>query len=161
MARPTSWAGTSAQPDAAERVLDLLAEQGQIVLGDRPALAGLADAGDRLVAAERLGRAGPLHHRELHLLDGGEPLLAVAAGAAAADRRAVVGDAGVEHPGVGVGQYGQCIRVPPSGLVAVAITVCSTGAIRQFSVLGSGASWGPSCGRPGDEPGCPVGSCGM
>ena len=59
---------------AAQRVLDLLAEAGQVVLGDRPALAGLADAGDRLLAAERLGRAGALDHGQLHLLDGGEPL---------------------------------------------------------------------------------------
>ena len=42
----------------------------------RPALAGLPDAGDRLVAVERLGRARPLHHGELHQLEGGEPLLA-------------------------------------------------------------------------------------
>ena len=99
---PTSWAGTSAQPLAAQRVLDLLAEAGQVVLGDRPALAGLADAGDRLVAGERLGRAGPLHHHELHLLDGAEPLAALRAGAPPADRAAVVGDPAVEDPGVGV-----------------------------------------------------------
>ena len=34
----------------AQGVLDLLAEAGQVVLGDRAALAGLADAGDGLVA---------------------------------------------------------------------------------------------------------------
>ena len=44
----------------AQRVLDLLAQAGQVVLGDRAALAGLADAGDAFsrvngsVAPERL-----------------------------------------------------------------------------------------------------------
>ena len=95
--------GTSAQPSAAQRVLDGLAEAGQVVLGDRAALAGLPDAGDRLLAGERLGGAGALEHGQLHLLDGGEPLARTCrAGAAAADRAAVVGDPGVEDPGVGV-----------------------------------------------------------
>src|SRR4051794_8918741 len=87
---------------AAQRVLDLLAEAGQVVLGDRPALAGLPNPGDRLVAGERLGRAGPLHHHELHLLDSAEPLAALVAGPPPADRSAVLGDPAVEHPGVGV-----------------------------------------------------------
>ena len=77
-------------------------EAGQVVLGQRPALAGLADAGDRLVAVERLGGAGALHHGELHQLEGGEPLLAVLAAAPAADRAAVLGDPRVEDLGVGV-----------------------------------------------------------
>ena len=87
---------------AAQRVLDVLAEAGQVVLGERAALAGLADAGDRLVAVERLGRPGALHHGELHQLEGGEPLLALDADPAAADRAAVLGDPGVEDLGVGV-----------------------------------------------------------
>src|SRR4029453_12321533 len=59
-----------------ERVLDLLAEARELIGVDRPALAGLADPVDDLLPAERLGRAGALHDRELHLLDGGEALLA-------------------------------------------------------------------------------------
>ena len=87
---------------AAQRVLDLLAQAGQVVLGDRPALAGLADAADGLLAGERLAGAAALEHGELHLLHGGEPLLAGLAGATAADRAAVLGDPAVEDPGVGV-----------------------------------------------------------
>ncbi len=59
-------------------VLDLLAQAGQLVLGDRAALAGLADAGHRLLAGERLGRARALEHGQLHQLDGREPLAAAA-----------------------------------------------------------------------------------
>jgi hypothetical protein len=47
----------------AKHVLDLLAEQSQRVVVDRAALAGLADPDDDLLAAERLGDAGALHHR--------------------------------------------------------------------------------------------------
>src|SRR4051812_31220608 len=81
----------------AQRVLDLLAEASQVVLGDRTALAGLPDSRDRLVPGERLGCAGSLHDHELHLLDGGEALAALAARAAATDRSAVLGDSAVEH----------------------------------------------------------------
>src|SRR3954449_12487744 len=117
MARPTSWAGVSAGPASRgagsgarpqadrgggelggpgepERVLDRLAQAGQLVLGDRAALAGLPDAGDRLVAGERLGGAGALEHGQLHHLDGREALRAGRAGTAPADRAAVVGDPG-------------------------------------------------------------------
>jgi len=41
----------------AKRVLDLLAESRQVVVGDRSALAGLADTGDGLVTDEGLGGA--------------------------------------------------------------------------------------------------------
>ena len=89
--------GLAAQPQG---VLDVLAEAGELGVGDRAALAGLADAGDRLVAVERLGGAGALEHRELHLLDRGEAAVAGRARTAAADRTAVVGDPGVEDLGV-------------------------------------------------------------
>ena len=68
---------------------------------------------DDLVAVERLGRAGLLHHGELDLLHGGEPPVAGLAGPAAPDRPAVVGDARVEHPGVGVLAVRAVHRVPP------------------------------------------------
>ena len=84
----------------AQRVLDVLAEARELGVGDRAALAGLADAGDRLVAVERLGRAGALEHRELHLLDRREAAVALRARTTAADRTAVVGDPGVEDLGV-------------------------------------------------------------
>src|SRR5262245_21774837 len=94
----------------AQRVLDPLAEARQVVLGDRPALAGLAHAGDGLLALERLGRAGALEHGQLHLLDGGEPLLAARAGAPPANGGAVVGDPRVDDPGVGVTAVGTVHR---------------------------------------------------
>ena len=45
-------------------LLDPLGQQRQVVLGHRAALAGLADAGDDLGPAERLGHAAALDHRE-------------------------------------------------------------------------------------------------
>jgi hypothetical protein len=99
----------------AQRVLDLLAEAGELVVGDRAALAGLADAGDRLAPVERLGRAGALEHRQLDLLDRGEAAVARGARAAAADRATVVGDAGVEDLGVLVLAVGTVHAGPPSG----------------------------------------------
>src|SRR5262249_49175395 len=98
---------------AAQRVLDLLAEAGQVVLGDRAALAGLADAGDRLLPVEALGGPGPLHDGQLHQLEGGEPLLARLAAATTADRAAVRGDAGVEDLGVVVPAERAVHRGPP------------------------------------------------
>src|SRR5918995_1577238 len=83
-----------------QRVLDLLAEAGELVVGDRAALAGLPDAGNRLVAVERLGGAGALEHRQLHLLDRGEAAVAGGARTTPTDRTAVVGDPGVEDLGV-------------------------------------------------------------
>ena len=79
----------------AEKRLDALREEGQVVLGDRPALAGLADADEHLGAAERLGGAGALHDAQAGRLDGGEAAAALGALAPAADARAVVGGAGV------------------------------------------------------------------
>jgi hypothetical protein len=75
---------------------------GQVVLAHRPPLARLAHALDDLLPAERLGRARPLHHGQLDDLLGGEPLLARRAHPPTPDRRAVVADAAVQHPGVGV-----------------------------------------------------------
>src|SRR5512139_2477604 len=86
----------------AQRGLDLLTQAGEVVLGDRAALAGLPHPGDRLVAGERLGRSGALEHHELHLLDGAEPLLAGRARPPSADRAAVLGDPAVEHTSVAV-----------------------------------------------------------
>src|SRR4051794_11995522 len=102
----------------AQRVLHGLAEAGQVVLGDRPALAGLPDTGDRLLAVERLRRAGALEHGQLHELDCGEPLLAALASPPPADRGAVLGDAGVEDLGVGVPAVRAVHLGPPLPLCA-------------------------------------------
>ena len=86
-ARPRGWASRP-QPRGPDRLLDPLGQQRERVLVDRPALAGLADAGDDLVPAERLGHAAALDHREDGLLDGGEPPAALRAGPPAADHLA-------------------------------------------------------------------------
>jgi hypothetical protein len=128
---------------AAQGVLDRLAQAGELVLGDRAALARLADAGDRLVPGEGLGRAGALEDRQLHLLDGGEPLGAVVAGTTAADRAAVVGDAGVEHTGVGVAAV-RTVHVRASPLA------------RPAGSSGRDSDTPPGVSTPVDQPVIPV-----
>src|SRR5699024_3892183 len=86
----------------ADALLDTLGEHRQLVVADRSPLAGLADPGDHLGAAERLAHAGALEHGEGGGLRGGEAAGAVRALAPATDRRAVVGRAGVDDAGVGV-----------------------------------------------------------
>ena len=61
--------GAPLRPDA---LLDALGEDREVVLGDRAALAGLADADEDLLAAERLGDAGPLDDAQAGGLDRGE-----------------------------------------------------------------------------------------
>src|SRR5690606_12716987 len=83
-------------------LLDALRKQGKIVLPDRPTLTGLPDAVDDLLAAERLGYARPLHHRQARRLDGGEAALTLGALPPPPDRGAVVGRTGVDDPRVAV-----------------------------------------------------------
>src|ERR1035437_7504302 len=85
-----------------QRVLDLLAEPGEIILADRSALAGLPDASDDLVASEGLDDTGTLDDDELRLLDGGEPPLAGRTLPPAPDAAPVLGNAGVQDPRVRV-----------------------------------------------------------
>src|SRR5215217_2335112 len=54
----------------ADGVLDLLGQQLELVLGDRPALTGPADTGDHLGAIEGFAHAAALHDGEHRLLDG-------------------------------------------------------------------------------------------
>src|SRR6478735_6357902 len=107
---------------AADGLLDALGEQRQVVLGDRAALTGLADADEDLGAAERLGGAGALHDRQARGPDRGEPAPALGALATAADARAVVGGAGVHDPGVGVPTERTVHLVDP--LVVVRLGTC-------------------------------------
>src|SRR4051794_24027409 len=83
-------------------LLDLLGEEGQVVLADRAPLACLAHAGEDLGPAERLGRPRPLDHVEARGLDRGEAAVALRALATAAYGGAVIGRARVDHPRVGV-----------------------------------------------------------
>src|SRR5688572_11688602 len=91
--------GNPAGPD---RLLDPLRQQSQVVLGHRAPLAGLADTGQDLLAAERLARAGALCHAQARGLHRGEAPTALGTLPAPADRRAVVGGAAVDHAAVAV-----------------------------------------------------------
>src|SRR5690606_41659327 len=83
----------------AHRLLDLLGEEGEVVVGDRAALAGLAHPGHDLLAAERLDDAGPLDHREAGGLDRRAAAAAGGALAPPAHRGAVVRRPAVDGPG--------------------------------------------------------------
>src|SRR5690606_18049064 len=80
-------------PGGPEGLLDALSEQSQVVLADRTPLTRLAHAVDDLLAAERLGDPGALHHGQARSLDRGEPTLALRALPTPSDRGAVVGRA--------------------------------------------------------------------
>src|SRR6185369_4890474 len=82
--------------------LDLLCEQRDRVVIDRPALTGLADAGHHLGPAERFGHAAALDDRQHRLFHRGEAAPALRAGPAAADQRAIVGLPRIHDAGVGV-----------------------------------------------------------
>ena len=75
----------------ANALLDALGEDGQVILGDRTALAGLAYADEDLLAAERLGDAGPLDDAEARGFDGGEATPTFRALPATPNGSAVVG----------------------------------------------------------------------
>ncbi len=84
----------------ADGLLDPLREQRRGRLSrHRTALAGLAHAGDDLLAAERLDHAVALDHAEARGLGRAEAAAAFGALAAPADREAVVADCGSRRPG--------------------------------------------------------------
>jgi hypothetical protein len=87
-----------ALPGGTQRLLDLLAQLGQVGLGDRAPLAGLPHPVDDLLAGERLHDPRPLHDHQLHLLQGRETLATGAALAPPPNRAAVLGHARVENP---------------------------------------------------------------
>ena len=68
----------SAQPVARTASSTRWASSARSSSVDRPALAGLADAGEHLVPAERLGGAGALDHGQARRLDRREPAAALA-----------------------------------------------------------------------------------
>src|SRR5689334_6380206 len=91
--------GVALRPD---RLLDLLGEEGQVVLTDGPSLACLAHAGEHLGPAERLGGPRPLDHVEARGLERREAAVALGALATPANAGAVVSGARVDDPRVGV-----------------------------------------------------------
>src|SRR5262249_37310979 len=106
--------GAARGPD---RLLDPLGEQREIVVADRPALAGATNAGDDLVPAERFGDPAALDHRERGLLDGREaPAAPLPVPPPPPDRRALVGLPRVDDARVGVAavRTAHCSAPPPS-----------------------------------------------
>src|ERR1700688_610942 len=89
--------GQAAGPD---RFLHLLSQDGQLVLADRPALAGTLHAADDLVPGERLGDPAALGHHQDDRLLRGEPAPALRARPPAADRGTVVGGPAVDDPAI-------------------------------------------------------------
>src|SRR5580693_5366249 len=87
---------------AADRVLHPLGEDRELILADRPALAGTLHAPDDLVPVERLGHAAALRHHENDRLLGGEAAATGWAGPPAADRGPVFGGPAVDDPAVRV-----------------------------------------------------------
>src|SRR3954469_4276982 len=115
----------------ADGVLDLLSQQLQLVLVDRPTLAGPSHTGDDLGPVERFAHATALDDGQHGLLDRGEPAPARGAGAAATGGRPLVGLPRVDDPAVGVVAERAAHRgVPPPEM--------------------SAASVGPSVDPPGD-----------
>src|SRR5215831_8069862 len=94
--------GHLAAAAAPDHVLHPLGQDRELVLADRPALAGPPDAADDLVAVEGLGHAAALGHHEDDGLLGGEAAPAGRARPPAADRRAVLGGPAVDDPAVGM-----------------------------------------------------------
>src|SRR3954454_4690337 len=86
----------------AEGVRDLLTQQRQLALVDRPTLAGPSHTGDDLGPVERFAHATALDDGEHGLLDRGEPAPALLAGAPTTCRRPLVGLPRVDDPAVGV-----------------------------------------------------------
>src|SRR5215467_10591089 len=85
-----------------DRLLHLLGQDRELILGHRTALAGAAHASHDLVPGEGLGGTAALAHHQDHRLLGGEPPAAVRAGAAAADRCPIVGGPAVDDAAVRV-----------------------------------------------------------
>src|SRR5690606_4946654 len=82
----------------AHRLLHLLSQQREVVVGHGAALARLAHPGHDLLPAERLDDAGPLDDREARGLDGGEATVAGRALPAPADGGTVVRRPRVDDP---------------------------------------------------------------
>src|SRR5690348_9135683 len=91
--------GQATRPD---RLLNPLGEHRELVLVDRPALAGALHAADDLVSGERLGHSAALGHHQDDRLLRGEPASALGAGTPPADRGAVFGYPAVNNPAVRV-----------------------------------------------------------
>ena len=97
-----SFASICEAPGRADRLLDLLREHGEVGVGDRTPLAGLAHAGDDLLPAERLHYAVALDDVEARGLGRAEAAAAFGALPAATDGQAVVARARVDDAGIGV-----------------------------------------------------------
>lgn len=101
------------KPLGADTFLYLLGELRQVILTDRPALAGFTHTRGDFSAVERLGNPGAFNNRNTGCFDRGKPAPAVGTLATAADCGTVIGGAGVNHSGIGVFAVGAIHREPP------------------------------------------------
>ena len=84
-------------PGPAQRLLDTLGEQCDVVVADRPPLAGLADTDDDLLPAEPFDEPGAFDHRQACRLEGREAPVALGTLPTTADGGAVVRRPRVHH----------------------------------------------------------------
>ena len=111
-----------------ERILDQLSQASELILADRPPLAGFPNAVDHFVAIERLDDSTALHHDQLHLFDGGEPTLTRWALTPASDTRPVVSRPRVEHLGVGMATV-RAVQLSGSFLILESLQIALEGQI--------------------------------
>src|ERR1700722_12259563 len=115
--------GQAAGPD---RFLHLLSQDGQLVLADRPALAGTLHAADDLVPGERLGDPAALGHHQDDRLLRGEPAAALRARPPATDRGTVVRGPAVDDPAVRMPTERAVHAITSPGLLVVVILLPNT-----------------------------------
>jgi hypothetical protein len=97
---PVAWYFSAAS--SSDAVFDLLTQASQVGFIDGATLACFAHARNHFVAAERLGGAGALEHRQGDLLDSGEPSITLGTLTTPANRGAILSDAAIDNPAVSV-----------------------------------------------------------
>src|SRR6516164_3679243 len=118
--------GDLGQAPGPDRFLHLLGQDGQLVLADRPSLAGALHPADDLVPGERLGDPAALGHHQDDRLLRGEPAPALGAGPATADRGTVVSGPAVDDPAVRMTTERAVHAITSPGWVVTLILVDNT-----------------------------------
>src|SRR5690606_29633336 len=148
--QPDLVAGDLGTARGAELLLDALRQPSQGIFADSAPLAGATHTRDDLLAAERLGRPGTLHHGQRQLFDRREATLAGQALPAPTDDRALVGGSAVDHATVGVAaERAVHAQLPLSRPVEEMGTTCAPstticGRLTAVSLLDIGVTVRPS-----------------
>jgi len=95
--KPNVMASHLSRASGSNCLLDVARQQSEIVIADRPTLAGLAHTDDHLAPAERLGDPRALHDRERDCLSCGEAFATLGALPASTDRSAILGRTRVDN----------------------------------------------------------------